>query len=387
MLQLGYTQVPRLDTVFFGQESRETFEADGKAYEVIGGSAKEAKAALPKMLKARHHAKVNKDSALKHPDNNRFFGAVMEFDNGMEVVTSNFILLRQRTRCDVDIALSQGITQWIERNKQTNQQTPLPKVKALYLANADPEGLSPSPCEYCLEWFNTSMFDANTPIYFLEKGDHLIRKRALKELLPLHKRPMEHISRFTDLPVSELPLSISASAQAALQKEKPLSESKLRKLLSEAKRAYEWSQKSGIGYTPLRAGSAVIVSPFQRIVSSSRFEWARRFINYPDLSAGMEAIHITTKLQLRLKQMVRHTWIPEPIRKSAEKLLVPPTIQAVAYYGNDTNTPSLGSLGKIRRHRGSENTLVITVENDTIQVRTMQDYLPEIYTTPPLTQH
>lgn len=377
---------PFYPKVLFGDEKTDAFSSGKPAYQVVGGSHEEGQQAFPKLMKARRHAQINRNSPLKHPDNKRFYGALLEFDNGQEVVSSNIILLRQRPRCDVDIAISHALNQWLENNRESNRQTPVPKVKALYLANADPKGLAPNPCEACLEWLNTNVVSGDTVVYTWEDkpgNQGIIRKRTVKDMLPLHKENPALLG-VAQKALKNLPIELSQRAQNALQEmEHPLTKKQILKLTEEAKAAYRDNERSGLGLTRLNVGSAAIASPFPRLhASGSRFEWARRFVEQADLVAGREVLQKNAEWQLRLGQLLQHRWIPKFLQKKTEKLLTPPSLLAIAYYGNDPNAPQIGSLGRLHRHRGSDDTLVITVEKNAIQVRTMRDYLPETYETP-----
>ena len=54
---------------------------------------------------------------------------------------------------------------------------------------------------------------------------------------------------------------------------------------------------------------------------------------------------------------------------------------AISYYGNLTNAmvPSLSTMGTITRHRGSDDTLILVIENGKFYIRTVRDYTPEVY--------
>jgi hypothetical protein len=352
-------------------------------YQIEGCSKEEAEKILPELLKAQSFAQANATANLKTPDNKRFFGAVLEFEDGQRFLSGNYILLRERPRCDIDNAITLGVNQWREQNWKSDKPLAMPKVKALYLANADSHNVA-SPCEDCLGLLNTPIFTPDTQIFTLEgnqaRPNSLVRKQTVANMLPLHQGRAESINWLTKRPVSELPVTQSEAASAVLaQMKDPLSPKKIRHLVAQAKKSYEQSQKTD-PITQMHAGSAVSIHTTRRHShTGARFEWARRWPEFADLNAAKNGIQKAQKRQLVFQQLSEQAWVPDFVKNAVQQHKMP-YIEAVAYY-NDT-PPSIRSLGRLRRHRGSDDTLVITVENDTIQVRTMLDYMPEVHKTP-----
>jgi hypothetical protein len=370
---------PKIDLFFAGR-------LNPSEYRIEGCTQAEAEKALPELLRAQAFARTNASSALKTPDNKRFFGAVLEFEDGQKFLSGNYILLRERPRCDIDNAITLGVNQWREQNWKAKNPLAAPKVKALYLANADRHSLA-NPCEDCLGLLNTSIFSPSTRIYTLEgqkkQPNSLIRCRTVGDMLPLHQGRSEPINWLTSRPVRALPVALSQSAKDALARmPEPISEKRIRQLIAQAKKSYEQSREVDV-MTQTHAGSAVIISPYRhRIYTGSRFEWARRWPELADLNAAKTGLQKALRRQWRLNHLMEQPWMPDFVKHPLKRRLASPSVIAVAYY-NDM-PPSIRSLGRIRRHRGSNDTLVITVENDTIQIRTMRDYLPAAHNTPTL---
>ncbi|HEY9745131.1 MAG TPA: hypothetical protein V6C99_02820 [Oculatellaceae cyanobacterium] len=377
---LGQAQVRHVS--FSGQQ--DALERKDFDYQLKGCSRKESKNALPELLKAQSFAQAT-ERALKTADNKRFFGAVLEFEDGQKFLSGSYILLRDRPRCDLDNAITLGMRQWQAQNWNAEKPLQLPRVKALYLANANLHSLA-NPCEDCLALLNTSIFTPETQIYTLEgtptRPNSVIRKQTVADILPLHQgRANDNIQWLTSLPVKELAIQTSTSAQQALAKmERPVSSTQIRRMVTLAKRSYEQSQKTD-PLTQTHAGSAVLVNHAKRrLYAGSRFEWARRWPEFADLDAAKKGLQKAQQHQWRYQKLLEQPWIPPFLKERLANRLERPSITAVSYY-NDM-PPSIRSLGRLRRHRGSDDTLVITVENNTIQVRTIQDYLPAAHNTP-----
>lgn len=379
------TPFEQKDDLFFGNVSAVRLQAGRSTYRVEGCSKEEAEKVLPELLRSQSFAQANATAALKTPDNKRFFGAVLEFEDGQKFLSGNYILLRERPRCDIDNAITLGVNQWREQNWKAEKPFSVPpKVKNLYLSNADPHSLA-SPCEDCLGLLNTSIFSPATQVYTLEgskdQPNGVIRRRTVADMLPLHQGRNDNINWLANQPIDKLPLNISASADKSLAlMSKTLSSKQIRHLVSKAKKSYEQSQKTD-PMTQIHAGSAVFISPSRKqVYTGARFEWARRWPEFADLNAAKTGLQKAQRNQWQFQRLSEQPWIPSFLKTPFKDWLSTPSVAAVAYY-NDT-PPSIRSLGRLRRHRGSDNTLVITVENNTIQVRTMQDYLPEVHNTP-----
>lgn len=321
----------------------------------------------------------------------RHYGALVEFENGVQGLGTNVEATRQTTFCDLRFAINDAYNKSLHEADEADLTPEKLKVKTVYLANAQVDGLPPVPCSDCQEWLNSRFFDPDTRMVSLERdgetGDYFIHARPLSEMLPLHKGRAEKPRMTTDQPLATLPFDLSDHAQAVLgtQGNRHLdSDVKVRRLLARAQKAYDGNLTSE--YTrkaqeegedvARRTGVSVLVSPLNLMMGGSRFEWTTRWFEAADLKTGALAFQLAARLHQWLKRLV-----PGFLQKPLERLLEGPRIQAVAYYGEDPDLPPIASLGRIGRRRGSEKTLIVTVENDRIQVRTIQDFLPELYQT------
>ncbi len=321
----------------------------------------------------------------------RHYGALVEFENGVQGLGTNVEATRQTTFCDLRFAINDAYNKSLQEADEADLAPQRLKVKTVYLANAQLDGLPPVPCSDCQEWLNSEFFDPDTRMVSLERdpeqGEYFIHARPLSAMLPLHKGRAEKPRMTTDQPLDQLPFDLSAHARTVLAAHGQGhldSEAKMRRLLARAQKAYDENVTSE--YTrqaqeegedaARRTGACVLAAPLNLMMSGSRFEWTTRWFEAADLKTGALAFQLAARLHQLLKRL-----IPGFLQKPLERLLQGPRIQAVAYYGEDPDLPPIASLGRIGRRRGSEDTLIVTVENDRIQIRTIQDFLPELYRT------
>lgn len=320
----------------------------------------------------------------------RHYGALVEFANGVQGLGTNVEASRQTTFCDLRYAVNEAFNRSLEEADEAALDPASLKVKTVYMANAEVDGLPAVPCSDCQEWLNSDFFDADTRMISLEKDadkdDYYLYARPLADMLPLHKGRPEKPRMTTEQPLGELDFDLSDKAAAVLSQPGNQvldSDLKMRRLLSRAQKAYEENRSSE--YTEKaakkekdvsrRTGVSVLVSPFNLMMRGGRFEWTTRWFEAADLKTGALAFQLAQTLQALLQRL------PGFLQKALEPLTAGPKIKAVAYYGDDPDLPPIASLGRIGRRRGSEDTLIITVENDRIQIRTISDFLPEIYKT------
>lgn len=100
-----------------------------------------------------------------------------------------------------------------------------------------------------------------------------------------------------------------------------------------------------------KVGVAVLMSNNQ-IVTGKKFDWTRRWNSPAELNAVMKAFDKFDDKNLEVK--------------------------AVAYYG-EKGVPDIKAMGMISQERGNKNTLIATIQNDQIKVRTILDYMPYLY--------
>ena len=316
----------------------------------------------------------------------RHYGAMVILDNGIKSIATNIEASRQFSICDLRAAITQGINQSIDTMKDCPTKLPTPTVKTIYLVNATVESDSPVPCSDCQEWLNSRFCTPDTQVISLENGPNnqgwAVHSRTVRDMLPLHIG-RGSLRLTTEKSLADLPLVTSKTAFAILeQAEYPTSAAQLRKLLTQAQSAYQQNQ-SDTANSGLQTGVCMILSPFETMTSGGRFDWSTRWHEAADLSTAVQAFQQTERIQQAIRTVSELSCLPRFIKKQLQPWLEPPKIQAIAYYGNDPNLPPLASLGRIARERGSSNTLIVTVENDRIQLRTIADFMPEMYRTKP----
>ncbi len=238
------------------------------------------------------------------------------------------------------------------------------KFKVTYLAMSSfkPIGSdknAAASCADCLSWLNTDrIFSDNTRIAFLEKDESGIlnlKIRSVKEMLPLRHEQESLIKNGKML--HELDFMVSPSAETSM-KEKGLSFEDLSILIRSAKNTHDSNECSD--FSKQNIGAAVLTN-FCDIKEGKKVDWGKR-------------------------------WFLEPaelaIAKAVENYPNSVKINAVAYYGQgiikDDNgiqhkdgVVSLQTLGRLKTKYGDGQTLVVSVQDDKIAIRTINDYMPE----------
>ena len=213
-----------------------------------------------------------------------------------------------------------------------------------------------------------------------------MRIRTVKDMLPLHIGRGEPVRLSTHETVNQLPLQISNRAQLVLKRiERNPGASKLtpavmRKMIKEAQTAYQQNQY-GAKESGMKTGVCARMEPDGSLHSQERFEWSTRWFEPPDLRAVAHGFQYRWALQKSLPDLLEGVWFYRAMRQNLNTWVKPPSVQALAYVGDDPNLPPLTSLGRIARRRGSSDTLILTVENDVIQCRTLAEFMPEMYQT------
>lgn len=306
---------------------------------------------------------------------NRHYGALVVLDNGVEGMGTNTEASPQATFCDLRYAIANAMSQSIATQSPAN--TP-PKVKTIYLVNSDLEqDPAPIPCSDCQEWLASRLCAPDTQVVSLEKDNAnkaSLRIRRVKDILPIHAgRPATRFS--TERKLSDLPVEITEAAKPAWKAMggEYKASKQIQALLKEAKQAFLEQSSQHSKKADFQAGAAVLLEPSGLIRRAGRFAWSSRWFEPADLRAASAALEAVSRQQATIHKL------PAFIQAFLKSRLEPPKIQAVAYYGRDTQLPPIASLGRMVRQYGSVGTLLVTVENDVIQVRTIRDVMPEMY--------
>ncbi len=238
------------------------------------------------------------------------------------------------------------------------------KVKYIAMSSFKPIGEdlnASSPCVDCLSWLNTErFFDNDTLIAALEKNNETneieLVLKTISQLLPL-RNEIDSINN-TGLAVKSLPVEFSENASKTA-KEKNISETVVKELLQ---RAYdEFDSNTLVSFSEQNAASSILAAG--EIFSAKKIDWSKRWFMEPAEFAAAKAV---------------------------EKLGKDCNIDAIAYYGEGNikdkygtlhkdGLVSLKTLGRIKTGHGNKDTIVVTIQNDTILVRTIEDYMPEKY--------
>lgn len=299
----------------------------------------------------------------------RRYGALVRLEDGTEGLSTNVEASRQVTLCDLRLALSAAQNRWVEKQSQNPfSQATLPPVKTIYLVNGNPDSEDqPIPCSDCQEWLASPLCPPETEVVSLEKNEPgnkqpQIKQRTVQEMLPLYKNRTNVISSSSE-PISSLPIVYSEQAKKIVG---DLSKSQIKTLLEKAKTAY-LEGRTLAQASRMDTGAAVLFSPSGLMTTGNRFDWSSRLHESAELNAAAQGFARMNQLRLT------------PSAKENEAYRAPQKIQAIAYYGEDPNLPPIASLGRIARGKGSPQTVVLTIEAGQIQVRTIRDFLPELY--------
>lgn len=215
-----------------------------------------------------------------------------------------------------------------------------------------------SPCTDCLSWLNTErFFDDSTRIVSLEKdaeGQLCLKMRTVKESLP-YRHEKESLIKGTQT-LNELGYAITPKALEVMEKS-GISQESVLQTLNRAKEAYDTNKCTA--FSSQNVGAAVFDNN-GKITTGKKVDWGKRWF--------MEPLELA-------------------ISKAVEDAPNETKIKAVAYYGqgivNDKGIThqdgvvSLQTLGRLKTDKGNSETLVISVIDDKITVRTIDDYMPE----------
>ncbi|WP_303672644.1 hypothetical protein [Vampirovibrio chlorellavorus] len=297
----------------------------------------------------------------------RHYAALVKLADGTEGISANVEASRQLTLCDLRLAIGAAQNQWIQKQSQHQQgPTSLPPVKTIYLVSANLKDDHPIPCADCQEWLASPICPPDTSVISLEKNaagqPPIMRQRSVREMLPLYKG--RTILSKTNRPMADLPVTFSTLANTHPPDQYPsLSPKAARDLMDQAQNAY-LANRSLARDSRVPTGVAMLLYPSGRLITGARVDWSTRW-------------HVPADLATVAAGLTRKS--PEAPADENGPSPKPEKIQAVAYYGDDTQLPPITSLGRIARNRGSAETRILTIEDDTLQVRTIKDFLPELY--------
>ncbi len=290
----------------------------------------------------------------------------------------------QHSTCDLRVAYDQLRNQAIQKGQEK-----APLIDTIYLVNADLNQMPPIPCADCQNLMTTQDFSPKTRVISLQQDPDTrqfrLKMRTIQDMLPYSHRDIA-VRYTTDAPLDTLPVTRSPQAKQVLSNTgKPPQES-LRSLLQQAQESY----LNGVN-PPNRTqtGSAMLLSPIRTPVTGSRLNWSTRWFQPADLAALHHGLEIWQRVQTIVKTLFQtcQAHLPDFIRQPLESMFQRaigwlkqhPHIQAVAYYGDEPHLPPISSLGRLARKHATPDTLIVTIENDRVQIRTLADYMPEMY--------
>lgn len=364
---------------------------------------------------ASTHSKVGNTSG-------DYFGSAVELADGTWGLGTNIETSETDRSCGERISLldawNDSIKRQMPRNKDLNPAVEIDiqpdqarngmRVKRIFMSKAQ-LGDHMVPCSECQGWMTSHrFFNPRTEIYTLEQdtkpGEYKLWIRTLQDLLPFWGKQQPSL---TTQAISSLPMVNSESGQAALDRKKAdrlLDDRVMQRMMQKAANAYRGNITTA--FTKKRVGVAVLLSS-GHIVSNGRFEWHKRMVEPADLRAAAYGIAKVKRWRDRLSYAWSASigWLPKTMAdrlstglqaiyttlesnlpiflfRWIKKLFPPePTVQAIAYYGDiPQDIPSIKSLGYLaKKNHGGPDTLVLCIENDTLQVRSIQDYIADLY--------
>lgn len=366
---------PTADQVRFGQRHAllKKYQIDPKTIRVEappGVTLKNKALLLEKILEAHEQAVSNAQqgnfSGFHYASN-----ALIQDSAGHGVwgLGTNLEVSREITLCGERSAFSAA---WNRFLKKYPNQSESPKVKVLAMSSYKPIGEDPAQdfmCGECISWMASSQFfTPNTLIIsLLKSGDKqnpfVLKVKTRDQYLP--KATTQQAS-WTTLPATSLTCVLSHKATQALEQRQHLSENPpsvetLQRLFDLAKATFETYPTYTLSGKP---GACAVLLSNGEMAAGSRFDITQRWFVPPDITLASQALQ-------------KHQQNEQPGLK----------VIAVAYVGYDPQTPGTAQLGMLAQPRlGSPDTLVVTASHDTLNINTIADYLPILYTSTPRPQ-
>jgi cytidine deaminase len=337
-----------------------------------------------------------------------YYGAAVQLQDGSWGQGLNVEISRQDTLCGERVSIIDALNGSLHKQIEDESGSSGPmKIKQILLSTVN-LGQNLAPCSECQGWMGSDrVFDPQTRVINLIPGEqpnqYRLWVRSLQDLLPYWGQ--NHPST-TNKPISQLPVRLSDQAKHVLKQLQAngiLDESVLKRMVKKAKAASDSNHT--VEFTRKRLGAAVYLSS-GHIVSDARFEWHKRLIDPPELRASAYGLMKVKRWRRRLENWCQPLtrWLgaigrffqkglvnamdwtlahlPVSISRYVKMLVPPePVVKAVAYYGEaGEDIPNVKSLGYLaKKNHGGPDTLIITVEHDQLMVRTIRDYMPELY--------
>ncbi len=286
--------------------------------------------------------------------------------NGNWHLATNFNNTRNEisSLCGERAAVIGAYNELLKSQSLKDSQTKPLNFKVKFLAMSSDKGIgtdknAASPCAECLSWFNTTrFFDDDTTIAHLEKDDetgkYYLHLNTIGQYLPYRNE----LCTVLDRPCEELDVKMTQKALDSVKK-KGYSKEDIKKLAKDTKRLYNNNKLADISGHNIAA--SVIANG--KKYTASKIDFSKRWFTEPALFAAYKAI---------------------------EEFGEDTDIQCICYAGNNLSTDSYGTihndgvvsiktLGLLNTKFAKPDTLVITTDNDSINVRTISDYMPGKY--------
>lgn len=234
------------------------------------------------------------------------------------------------------------------------------KVKYLAMSTYKEPGTdtnSASPCAECLSWLNTTRyFDDDTVIASLEKDNNTgifqLRLSKISQYLPLRNE----VNYADDIDVDTMPVKLTKEALEAA-KQKGITEQEIKDMVTKTVQAYKKNNLTGISNHNIAAS----IMSAGRIYTAAKIDFSKRWYIDPVLFATGKAIEETGENT---------------------------SIDAICYVGNSKVTDQYGfthndgvvnlkTLGALNTKYAKADSLIITTTNDSINVRTIENYMPD----------
>lgn len=312
---------------------------------------------LYRLLQAAEQAKVALAVRKQFEGNysNSSFGCQVLQHNGQWTLGSNFERSRDQTLCGEratmasarDKALSKISPSRFEKDADYRDKTLDGMRYQLIALSGQAYDQGVTPCADCQNWLtenphigpDTQLVDLRRDV---RTNTLYLNIKTVADLLPFAPQPS-----LSKRPLDRLPMVSSRKAKLSMSRCQ-LSASDMRKLIRQAKAASQNNQMAFLSEKP--TGVATLFSNGQ-IFQEQRLDLTARWYADAALSGLKRGIQEDPDTRL----------------------------QAIALYG-DEKVPSPQLVGRLAQITwGSPETLIVVVHNDSIQVKTAEDYMTEIY--------
>lgn len=305
---------------------------------------------------------------LANPTGN-YYVAEAIYCNGQSSKGVNLEAGPRTTMCAEQSALANIQTQQRTAPISARDVTSMPQLKWLLVSTTRP-GQTIDPCQQCLDWLRHEPQATVVTLRRNAQGRLVLYAQAVRDMLPLAG---ETTASMALEPIHRLPVIYSPKAYQVMQR-RNIRLPQLKHLMTEAQRRYKQVNTTT---SPDQTNQAAAVMVNGEVYTANTMQWwSRRMVEDPDVLAATHGIQHMLAWQSACAAYYGKNpgawWMLSQVQR--------PRVDAIAYYGEDSNYPKPSSLGKLMHpHWGGRDILVLTVRKNTLYVHTAQDYVNTTY--------